>query len=195
VILRGHFSHVDRGADIGNEVGQLDKSAGGSPARFSSNAVPYLLSTADAFVILLSSVAGGIGHQLSAGNAVPNVLPYCAVGLLASFIHILRMSGSGYYDFPDSAKPRVEIGEILICWFTTGCCSPSLRFCSRSASIIRAAPLWCFILLRRRDCLPSGRRPWRRPFRAGKRARCRAGDARRPAGNVHWPSVAIGKYR
>ena len=30
------------------------------------------------------------------------------------------MSGSGYYDFPDSAKPRVEIGEILICWFTTG---------------------------------------------------------------------------
>ena len=30
------------------------------------------------------------------------------------------MSGSGYYDFPDSAKPRVETGEILICWFTTG---------------------------------------------------------------------------
>ena len=108
------------GADIGNKVGQLDKSAGGSPARFSSNAVPYLLSTADAFVILLSSVAGGIGYQLSVGNDVPNILPHCAVGLLASFIHILRMSGSGYYDFPDSAKPRVEIGEILICWFTTG---------------------------------------------------------------------------
>ena len=108
------------GADIGNKVGQLDQSAGGSPARFSSNAVPYLLSTADAFVILLSSVAGGIGYQLSVGNDVPNILPHCAVGLLASFIHILRMSGSGYYDFPDSAKPRVEIGEILICWFTTG---------------------------------------------------------------------------
>ena len=119
VILRGHFS-MSIGADIGNKVGQLDNSAGGRPARFSSNAVPYLLSTADAFVILLSSVAGGIGYQLSVGNAVPNILPHCAVGLLASFIHILRMSGSGYYDFPDSAKPRVEIGEILICWFTTG---------------------------------------------------------------------------
>ena len=30
------------------------------------------------------------------------------------------MSGSGYYDFPDSAKPRVEISKILVCWFTTG---------------------------------------------------------------------------
>jgi Undecaprenyl-phosphate glucose phosphotransferase len=48
------------------------------------------------------------------------MFPHLAVGLLASFIHILRMSGSGYYDFPDSAKPRVEIGEILVCWFTTG---------------------------------------------------------------------------
>ena len=107
------------GAGIGNEVGPIDKSAGG-PARFSSNAIPYILSTADALVILLSSIVGGIGYQLSAGYGVTSVLPYCAVGLLASFIHILRMSGSGYYDFPDSAKPRVEIGEILICWYTTG---------------------------------------------------------------------------
>jgi hypothetical protein len=30
------------------------------------------------------------------------------------------MSGNSYYDFPDSAKPRVEIREILVCWFTTG---------------------------------------------------------------------------
>src|SRR5262249_32837997 len=42
------------------------------------------------------------------------------VGLFASFIHILRMSGSGYYDFPDSAKPRVEITQILVCWLSTG---------------------------------------------------------------------------
>ena len=54
------------------------------------------------------------------GNPVPSVLPHCAVGLLASFIHILRMSGSGYYDFPDCAKPRDETGAILVCWFTTG---------------------------------------------------------------------------
>jgi Undecaprenyl-phosphate glucose phosphotransferase len=95
-------------------------SAGSTPAAFSSDTIPYLLSTADSFVILLSSIAGGIGYQLAIGNPVPNLLPHCAVGLLASFIHILRMSGTGYYDFPDSAKPRVEIGQILVCWFTTG---------------------------------------------------------------------------
>ena len=30
------------------------------------------------------------------------------------------MNGKGYYDFPESAKPRVEFTEILVCWFTTG---------------------------------------------------------------------------
>ena len=69
---------------------------------------------------MLSSLAGAIGYQLLAGNPMPDVLPHCAVGLLASFIHILRMRGSGYYDFPENAKPRVEIVEILVSWFTTG---------------------------------------------------------------------------
>src|SRR5882757_9375553 len=108
------------GSDIRDKLGQLEDFSSEPPASFSSDAIPYLLSTADAFIILLSSLAGGIGYQLAMGNPMPDLLPHCAVGLLASFIHILRMSGSGYYDFPDSAKPRVEVSEILVCWFTTG---------------------------------------------------------------------------
>jgi undecaprenyl-phosphate galactose phosphotransferase/putative colanic acid biosynthesis UDP-glucose lipid carrier transferase len=30
------------------------------------------------------------------------------------------MKGSGYYELQESAKPRVELREILVCWFTTG---------------------------------------------------------------------------
>src|SRR5689334_3666697 len=101
------------GSEIRGKAGQLDQSE--RLTRLSSNVVPYLLSTADAFVIVASSVLSGIGYQLSIGNAVPNILPHCAVGLLASFIYILRISGGGYYDFPDCAKPRVEITEILVC--------------------------------------------------------------------------------
>jgi Undecaprenyl-phosphate glucose phosphotransferase len=108
------------GSDIQGEVARLEQTLPDHARRFSSNAVPYLLSTADAAVILIASVVGGVVYQLAIGNDVPSPLPLCAVGLLASFIHILRMSGSGYYDFPDSARPRVEIGHILICWFTTG---------------------------------------------------------------------------
>jgi Undecaprenyl-phosphate glucose phosphotransferase len=107
-------------SDIRDKRGQLEDFSSEAPASLSSDAIPYLLLTADAFIIALSSLAGGIGYQLSVGNPVPNVLPPCAVGLLASFIHILRMSGSGYYSFPGSAKRRVEISEILVCWFTTG---------------------------------------------------------------------------
>jgi len=108
------------GSDIRDKAKQLDIASGKRPASLSSGAVPYLLSTADAFVIVVSSILSGIGYQLSMGNPVPSILPHCAVGLLASFIYILRMSGGGYYDFPDSAKPRVETTEILVCWFTTG---------------------------------------------------------------------------
>lgn len=97
-----------------HEIGGLS----GPPV--SSVVIPYILSTADALVIMLASIAGGMGYQWSIGNSFPDSLPYCAVGLLASFIHILRMSGGGYYDFPDSAKPRVESSEVLVCWFTTG---------------------------------------------------------------------------
>jgi Undecaprenyl-phosphate glucose phosphotransferase len=103
-----------------HEADRIGEAHEKSPATFSGDAIPYLLSTADAFVIVLSSIVGGIGYQLSMGYPIPSILPHCAVGLLASFIHILRMSGSGYYDFPDSAKPGVETTEIIVCWFTTG---------------------------------------------------------------------------
>jgi undecaprenyl-phosphate galactose phosphotransferase/putative colanic acid biosynthesis UDP-glucose lipid carrier transferase len=42
------------------------------------------------------------------------------VGLLASFIHVLRISGSGYYDFQYAAKPRVEAVDIIVSWIATG---------------------------------------------------------------------------
>ena len=107
------------GSDIRDKTGPLEQFSPGPTTSFPTRD-PYLLSTADAFIILISSLVGGIGYQLVARNPVPSLLPYCAVGLLAGLLYILRMKGGGYYDFPDCAKPRVEIGEILVCWFTTG---------------------------------------------------------------------------
>src|SRR6185295_13255670 len=108
------------GSDIRDKLVQLEDFSIEPRAGFSSDAIPYFLSIADALIIVLSCIAGGVAYQLSVGHPMPDILPHCAIGLLASFIYILRMSGSGYYDFPDSAKPRVEIREILVCWFTTG---------------------------------------------------------------------------
>ncbi len=107
------------GSDVRDKTPLEDFSRARSTG-FSSGAIPYILSTADGLIILLSSLVGGIGYHLLAGNPIPSIPPYCAVGLLASLIHILRMNGKGYYDFPDSARPRVEFSEILVCWFTTG---------------------------------------------------------------------------
>ena len=106
---------------VGSDVG--DKSGHLAPSRrttFSCESLPYILSTADAAIIVLSSIVGGVAYQWSIGNPTPSLLPHCAVGLLASFIHILRLSGSGYYDFQNSAKPRVESVEIIVAWTTTG---------------------------------------------------------------------------
>ena len=48
------------GSDIRDELGQLGASRQ-PPASFSSDAIPFVLATVDGLVILLSSLAGGIG--------------------------------------------------------------------------------------------------------------------------------------
>ncbi len=107
-------------SDISYKPRELEVSSGKPPASFSNDAIPYLLSISEAFIILLSSLVGDFGYQILVGNPLPDILPHCTVGLLASLIYIFRMNGSGYYDFPDNVRPRVEIREILVCWFTTG---------------------------------------------------------------------------
>jgi undecaprenyl-phosphate glucose phosphotransferase len=98
----------------------LGEVAGAPPIRFSSPSIPYVLAAADGFTIIASSLAGGIGYNLLAGNFLPDIAPYFAVGLLASIIHFLQMHRKGCYVFPDSAKPGVEINDILMSWCTTG---------------------------------------------------------------------------
>jgi undecaprenyl-phosphate galactose phosphotransferase/putative colanic acid biosynthesis UDP-glucose lipid carrier transferase len=116
---------------IGSEI--RDKTfEGSSSARsksgFSSGAIHYFLLMADGCIILLASFAGGIGYNFLAGNPMPDLPPYGALGLVASLIYILRMNGKGYYDFPDSAKPGVELSEILLCWFATALLLALLAF-------------------------------------------------------------------
>src|SRR5882757_11280675 len=108
------------GSDIHDKPGPLSSPIERRSTTFPCESVPYVLSTADAAVILLSSLIGGTLYQWSVGNPTPNLLPHCAVGLLASFIHILRISGGGYYDFQYASKPRVEAIDIMVSWVMTG---------------------------------------------------------------------------
>jgi len=108
------------GSDINEKPGHLSPAIERGKTTFPCESVPYVLSTADAAVIVLSSLIGGTVYQWSIGNPTPNLVPHCAVGLLASFIHILRVSGGGYYDFQFASKPRVEAVEIIVSWVTTG---------------------------------------------------------------------------
>jgi Undecaprenyl-phosphate glucose phosphotransferase len=106
------------GSEIGSKTGTIGPFD--QPSSFSTEFLPYLLSTTDAFIILAASILSGIAYQIALGNVIPNILPHAAVGLLASFIYILRMSGLGYYEFPECAKPNIETANILVYWFTTG---------------------------------------------------------------------------
>jgi Undecaprenyl-phosphate glucose phosphotransferase len=88
-------------------------------ATFPSETIPYLLSTTDALIVLVASVAGAVSYHTLSATPLPDLDAYFALGLIASFIHIVRQSGRSYYDFEQAAKPGVEIVEILICWFST----------------------------------------------------------------------------
>jgi Undecaprenyl-phosphate glucose phosphotransferase len=107
------------GSEIRDEVPLADLSAG-RPLYFSSPVVSCVLALADAVTIILSGLAGGIGYNLIAGNALPVIAPYFALGLLASILYVSQVNRKGYYVFPDSAKRGVEINDILTCWVTTG---------------------------------------------------------------------------
>src|SRR5246500_3603118 len=87
---------------------------------FDAESIYYLLLAVDACIILLSCLVSEIGYHLLVGGRVPEILPLCAIGSLAGLIYMLRMNGSGYYELQEGAKPRLEMREILVCWFTTG---------------------------------------------------------------------------
>src|ERR1700761_8014123 len=98
----------------------LTETAGRVKFRFPGPAVPYLLAAADGIAVVVSGLAAGIGYNFSVGSPIPDVTPYFAVGLLAAVIQFLQMNRKGYYAFPDSARPGVEINDILVSWSTTG---------------------------------------------------------------------------
>jgi Undecaprenyl-phosphate glucose phosphotransferase len=88
-------------------------------ATFPCEALPYLLSTVDALIILTISLLGSFSYHWIIDSPIPELTSYVALGLIASFIYVLRLGGHGYYDFERAAKPGVEITEVLICWFST----------------------------------------------------------------------------
>ena len=82
-------------------------------------AIPYILGTIDALIILASGLLSGICYHWFFDLALPNLAVYAGVGLLASLIHIIRLGETGYYEFQNSAKPHVEFIEIAVSWVTT----------------------------------------------------------------------------
>jgi Undecaprenyl-phosphate glucose phosphotransferase len=107
------------GSEISDNKTNVTASFERPRARFPCEALPYLLSTADALIILMVSLFGSFFYHWIVDSPIPELTSYVALGLIASFIYILRLGGGGYYDFERSAKPGVEITEVLICWFTT----------------------------------------------------------------------------
>ena len=126
------------GSQINNNNSDVTAPFETPRAMFPSEVLPYLLSTADALIILLVSLFGAFFYHRMTGSPVPDLSAYVALGLIASFIHIVRLSGTGYYDFERAAKPRVEITEVVICWFTTTLLLAFFAFLFKIGSIFRA---------------------------------------------------------
>jgi undecaprenyl-phosphate galactose phosphotransferase/putative colanic acid biosynthesis UDP-glucose lipid carrier transferase len=115
------------GSEVGNQEPELAVPLQRASSVLPCETVPYLLSTADALVILLASLFGCFAYHWMSDTPIPDLSAYFALGLFASFIHIARLSGRGYYDFENAAKPAVEILQIIVSWLGTGLI---LTFCA-----------------------------------------------------------------
>jgi Undecaprenyl-phosphate glucose phosphotransferase len=107
-------------SDLHDETVRLERFASFAPASISSQAIPYLLSAGDAFIIVLCSVVGGILYHAAMYHSTLDVEPHLAAGMLASMFYVLLMSRGGLYELSEAATSSVEVREILIYWFTTG---------------------------------------------------------------------------
>jgi Undecaprenyl-phosphate glucose phosphotransferase len=116
------------GSDIQDEPSRIVTVSKKSARTIPPEAVPLALITLDVLIIVLSCAGTGIVYGWWIGDPRSNIFAYCGVGLLASLIHTLRMSGDGYYEYAGGAKPRVEVTEIAISWFTTGLLLAFLAF-------------------------------------------------------------------
>jgi Undecaprenyl-phosphate glucose phosphotransferase len=114
---------------------------------FRAEFIFYLLLAVDALIILLCCLVSEVGYHLLIGGQIPEILPLCAVGSLASFIYMLRMKSSGYYELQDAAKPRLEVREILVCWLTTGLLLALIAFLLKISATYSRGAFVVFYLL------------------------------------------------
>jgi Undecaprenyl-phosphate glucose phosphotransferase len=105
---------------IGSKAPDLAVSPQRTPVAFPCEAIPYLLSTVDALIILFAALLGCFAYHWISGTPIPDLSAYFALGLFASFIHIARLSGQGYFEFESAAKPTVEMAEVCVAWLGTG---------------------------------------------------------------------------
>jgi undecaprenyl-phosphate galactose phosphotransferase/putative colanic acid biosynthesis UDP-glucose lipid carrier transferase len=135
---------IESGA--GNKISDIEYSSGRAAASFSTEIIPHILQALDAFIILFSCLVGALSYSLFISGFI-EVVPQCAVGLVASFVYIFRMNGSDYYSLQESTKPRLEVREILVCWFTTGLLLALIAFLFKiSADYSRGAFVIFYIL-------------------------------------------------
>jgi undecaprenyl-phosphate glucose phosphotransferase len=105
---------------MGSKAPHLAVTPQRTPVTFPCEVIPYLLSTVDALIILLAALLGCFAYHWGTGTPIPDLSAYFALGLFASFIHVARLSGQGYYEFESAAKPSVEIAEVTVAWLGTG---------------------------------------------------------------------------
>jgi len=131
-------------SNIRDKMGQYSVR---STASLPIDAIPYALRAFDALIILLSAIAGGISYHLLIGDTF-EIAPACAIGALASLVYILRLNGTDYYELQESAKPHLEVREILVCWLSTGLLLTLIAFLLKiSAAYSRGAFLMFYIFV------------------------------------------------
>jgi undecaprenyl-phosphate glucose phosphotransferase len=114
---------------------------------FRAELISWVLLAVDAFTILSCCLVSEVGYHLLSSAHLPEFLPMSTVGALTSFIYLLRMNGSGHYALQEAAKPRLEVREILVCWFTTGLLLALIAFLLKTSATYSRGAFLVFYLL------------------------------------------------
>jgi Undecaprenyl-phosphate glucose phosphotransferase len=107
------------GSNIRESAAGLHQSSQRARLTVSPEIVQYVGASADALIIVLSSMLGALLYHWITNTTLPDLVSCFALGLIASFVYVMPLNVRGYYDFERVVKPGVEIVRPLFSWCLT----------------------------------------------------------------------------
>jgi len=115
--------------------------------KFPFAALPSCSALVDAILIVLASVAGGIGYQLCVNSGFGDINAFIGTGLIAALLYGLLAHSIGFYQISALASAWSDFWRVLVLWSVVGLLLTLLAFLLKIGAAFSRGSIVCFAAL------------------------------------------------